>query len=172
MIQAIAGAGIGGLLVGAVSSAVLMGWYKDAIWENSVNEIKIDAANVLIVETDKVLKQERLANARVRELEALHDEEEKVIFDTQRRNRELSRQLGGMRDPGRRASCPEAVQAAPATPGLPAETPTGARLSREAEEFLSAESVRADLASQWAKDCDRYVDELEKSFTQEEAKAE
>ncbi len=172
MIQGIVASGIGGLLAGAISAALLMGWYKDAVWQSSIDEIKIEAANVLIVETDKVLKQERLANARVRELESQHDEAEKVIYDTQRSNRELSRKLGGMRDPGRRQSCPGTTPAAPAAPGVHEEARTGARLSKEAEGFLQSESVRADLAALDAQTCYAYVDDIEKLFPPEEAKEE
>lgn len=170
MIQAVGIAGVGGFLAGGILSALAMGWYKDALWENTILEVKNEAQTVLAKETDKVLKQERLANARYRELEAKHDETEKVIYDTQRSNRELSRKLGGMRDPGRRPSCPDPAPTTPASPGVHEETRTGARLSKEAEGFLQSESVRADLAALDAQTCYAYVDDIEKMFPPEEVK--
>jgi len=162
MIQAIAGAGIGGLLVGAVSSAVLMGWYKDAIWENSVNEIKIDAANVLITETDKVLKQERLANARVRELEAGYEKTTDEIQDLKRSNRALATQLGGLRDPGRRPSRAATVPHIAGEAKRVEEPAACSTLSAEAtgfllEQFALADEVAAYAATayEWAREVDR-----------------
>ncbi len=168
MIQAVGIVGVGGFLAGGILAAWAMGTYKDATWENTILEVKNEAQTVLIAETDKVLKQERLANARVRELESQHDEAEKVIYDTQRTNRELSRKLGGMRDPGRRQSCPGTTPTTPAAPGVHEEARAGARLSKEAEGFLQSESVRADLAALDAQTCYAYVDDIEKLFPPEE----
>ncbi len=153
MIQMIAGAGIGGLIVGGILSALLMGQYKDAVWQSSVDQLKIEAANVLIAETDAVIKQERAALVRVQELEAQHVQEEKTIHDVERRNRALAAQLGGLRDPGRRASSQGSMSTTPASPEGAGHTTAPGNLSGEATEVLLAASTEVDRLALWARAC-------------------
>ncbi len=160
MIQYIAGAAAAGALAGSLLAAWAMGTYKDAIWQASVNEIKIEAANVLIVETDKVIKSERLAQARVRELEADHAQQTTTLAAIERRNRELATQLGGLRDPGRRASRADAVPVIATDPdSAPEATGTGI-LSREASDILLSAAAEVDELANYAKTCYGYVKSL------------
>lgn len=172
MIQGIVASGIGGLLAGAISAALLMGWYKDAIWENSVNEIKLEALNVLIAETDKVITLERVAQARVRELEAQHAQEEKNLDEIQRRNRALATELGGLRDPGRRPSGPDAVSdTATSTEGAGRATDP-ALLSAEATAVLLDASAEADALANYAKTCYDWKETVKRMFPPEDVKEE
>ncbi len=155
---------VGSTLASAILSALLVGWYKDATWQNTINEIKIEAANVLIVETDKVLKQERIAADRVRELEAQHVQTEKNLDVIQRRNRTLAAQLGGLRDPGRRPSRVDPVPGTPVTTGSIGDTTSTGFLSAEATEVLLAASAEADALASYARTCYEYVQSIKESY--------
>lgn len=167
MIQYIAGAAAAGALVGSLLAAWAMGTYKDAIWQASVNEIKIEAANVLIVETDKVIKSERLAQARVRELEADHAQQTTTLAAIERRNRELATQLGGLRDPGRRASRADAVPGAPSGTGAVKDTTPTGQLSAEASAVLLAASVEVDVIAEYARVCYEYKEAVKQQVSQQ-----
>lgn len=157
MIQLIAGAAGGGLVVGALLSAWAVGTYKDAIWENSVNDSKIAAQTVLIEETDKVIKLERAAQARVRELEAQHAQEEKNLDVIQRRNRALAAELGGLRDPGRRQSGSGPMPLVATSAHSPTNASDPALLSAEATSVLLSAAAEVDALANYARTCYDYV---------------
>lgn len=164
MIQFIAGAAV----AGALSGALLMGLYKDVVWKASVTDMKIDAANLLIAETDRVIQRERDANAKVRELESSHVQKEKDLSVVQRRNRELATQLGGLRDPGRRASCPDALPTATTGAG-PVEGPASTgQLSGETSEALLAASIEVDAIAEYARVCYEYKETVKTALEQKE----
>lgn len=168
MIQMVAGAGIGGLLAGAISAALLMGWYKDAVWQSAVDQSKVEAANILMAETDNAIKQEREALARVRELEAQHAQEEKTIHDIERRNRALAAQLGGLRDPGRRASGEGAMSGTAASSEGDGHAATTGLLSGEATAVLLAASVEVDRLAAWARTCYEWKEAVVKIYDKKE----
>jgi hypothetical protein len=153
MIQAIAGAAGGGLLVGALLAAWAVGSYKDATWSAATNQLKVEAADLLQKETEKALLYEREANVKVRELEAQHAQEEKDLAAIQQRNRQLARELGGLRDPGRRPSSTDAVPTTSTSAGDLASASTSGLLSAETSEVLLAAAAEADQLAQYAKTC-------------------
>ena len=157
LIQAIGISAAGGILAGAI----VMGLYKDAVWRAEINDIKIEAAQILARETDAVSKLEKAAQTRVRQLEVDDAKTKTDLVTVGRRNRDLIRELGGLRDPGRR------FYSESPSPNSTGKTVThereapGARLSIEASAFLSRETERADEAARWANVCDGYSQELE-----------
>jgi hypothetical protein len=153
VIQFVAGAAGGGLIVGSLLSWYFTGEYKDAKWEAATNKIKIEAANVLQKETDKVLSHVIESNNKVRELEAQHVQEEKSLADIERRNRQLARELGGLRDPGRRPHSTDAVPATSASSGGTEPATSTAYLSAEASELLLSAAAEVDALARYAKVC-------------------
>ena len=153
MIQAIAMSAAGGALVGSLLAAWLMGEYKDATWTASVNQLKVEAADILAKETNRVITLERAAVARVRDLEAQHVQEEKTIHDVERRNRALAAQLGGLRDPGRRASRENAMPTTSTDADSAGDASAASNLSAEASEALLAAGAEVDRLAAWAHTC-------------------
>ena len=161
MIQFIAGAAGAGLLIGSLSTWYLTAEYKDATWSAAVNQQQVDAAGVLQAATVKAMETERAAQVKVRELEAQHDQEEAALVVIESRNRELARQLGGLRDPGRRTSGADAVPGhATSTDGIATAASTG-QLSAEASEVLLSAAAEVDGIALYAKTCYEYVQSLQ-----------
>ena len=68
MIQFIAGAAGAGLLLGSLGAWYFTAEYKDAEWGAAVNELKIEASNTLLAETNRVRVVERDSQNRVTDL--------------------------------------------------------------------------------------------------------
>lgn len=146
-----------GLTVGALGSWWLTAEYKDSVWGKAVSDQKVEAGKVLQKETEKVLTAEREASRLKDEMEKQHVESSAKIERTLADNRRLARELGGLRDPGRRSSggCP-APGATEAT-GSPAGETSGAELSAEASWFLLEFAAEADRAAEYAQLCYRWA---------------
>lgn len=168
MIQIVAGAAAAGALVGSLLAAWAVGTYKDATWRAATNQVKVEAAELLQVETDKVMKIEREANTKVRELEAQHVQGEKDLAVIQRRNRQLANELGGLRDPGRRHGSQDAVPTVAASTGSDATASASGYLSAEASEVLLNASAEVDALAEYARVCYEWKEVAEKSFTSRE----
>lgn len=141
-----------GLLVGALSSWYLTAEYKDSKWGKAVADQKVAAAKALQAETEKVLDAERKNTELNNNLEKNHAEASRKIDATLADNRRLARELGGLRDPGRRPGC----GAAGAETGAAADPAGGSaegRLSDEASEFLLELAADADRAAEYAQTC-------------------
>jgi hypothetical protein len=152
MIQFMAYAAAGGLLVGSLGTWYLTAEYKDAQWGAAVNEIKIAAANTLNAEVDRVRQVERASQDRVRELEMEHEQASDTLEALERSNRDLVAKLGGMRDPGRRPSRPNPVPSTATQAQCPEGTPSGdtGLLSAELTEALIAKAALADQMTEYA----------------------
>lgn len=165
MIQYIAGAGVGGLVLGALLSGWAMSEYKDATWSAETNQLKVEAAEILQKETEKASKIEKDALLKVMELEATHVKEEQTIQDAERRNRALARELGGLRDPGRRASRQDAMPSTPGGTGIPEVSPADeGAISGEASEALLAAAVEVDRLANWANTCYEWKEDVMRRF--------
>lgn len=151
-LKAIGIASIAGLLIGSLGTWYLTAEYKDALWGASVNQQKVEAAGLLADEVEKVVKRERTAQIRVRELELEHESTTDHLEALERTNRTLAAQHGGVRDTGRRANSahpvpPTATQAAGAA--NPAQCDTRV-LSAELTEELITKAALADRYLEYA----------------------
>lgn len=149
-----------GLGVGALGSWYLTAEYKDASWTASIEKQKVEAAEQLQAATDRAISAERRQNELATQLEAKHVESEKELGKALSTNRRLARELGGLRDPGRRPSCGGAVPTDSTTSAQPEIGSTGAELSAEASEFLLEFARDADRAAQYAKTCYDWTQQL------------
>lgn len=149
-----------GLLLGGFTAWHFTAKYKDATWEASIAKQKEAAATELQAATDRAIKAERAQNELSTKLEVSHVEAGKKLDAVLIDNRKLSAQLGGLRDPGRRTSCPSTVPASSATTGRAQDTTTDSRLSNEASDFLLEFARDADRAAEYAQTCHGWVEGL------------
>ena len=149
-----------GLGAGALGSWYLTAEYKDASWTASIEKQKVAAAKELQAATDQVILAERRHNELATQLEVKHVESEKELDKALSTNRRLARELGGLRDPGRRPSCGGTVSTDSTTSAQPEIGSTGAELSVEASEFLLEFARDADRAAQYAKTCYDWTQQL------------
>ena len=152
MIQFIAGAAGAGLLLGSLGAWYFTAEYKDAEWGAAVNELKIEASNTLLAETNRVRVVERDSQNRVRELEQQYETTTDQLQAYERTNRDLVVKLGGLRDTGRRASRTNTV---PSTTSKTTSTPVtpaceAGILSTESTEALLTDYALADQVSTYA----------------------
>lgn len=144
-------------LVGVTGGWIVNGWRIG----NAIEKQKTAAAKTLAEETEKVRKLER-DNDKIRnQAEVDHaksrDQIERALAD----NRLLARQLGGLRDPGRRPGgnkplCRDAKAssdlAATAAESRLSEAGEGL-LSPEASDFILEIAAEADRAADYARVC-------------------
>jgi len=149
-----------GLGIGAIGSWYLTAEYKDASWTASIEKQKVKAAEELQAATDRAMSAERRQNELADQLEVKHVESEKELDKALSTNRRLARELGGLRDPGRRPSCGGSVPTNSTAAGQPESGTTGAELSAEASEFLLEFARDADRAAQYAKTCYDWTKQL------------
>ena len=142
-----------GLGVGAAGSWYLTSEYKDSKWSAAVEKQKVEAGRQLQSATERAILAERRQNELANQLEVKHVESERKLDQALSDNRRLARELGGLRDPGRRPSCGGSVPADATTTGKPEGGSAGAELSAEASEFLLEFARDADRAAQYAKTC-------------------
>lgn len=134
--------------------------YEENKWGRVVSGLEADwekerrtAAEALTKETERVLElQQKLAQA-AQQADREHKEKADEIDRIEADNRRLARELGGLRDPGRRPAthCPASGEGGGA--GGATDAASDGRLSDEASEFLLAEARRADEVSNWANTC-------------------
>ena len=153
-------AAVVGLGVGAVGSWYLTAEYKDASWTASVEKQKVKAAEQLQSATDRAISAERRQNELATQLEVKHVESEKELDKALSTNQRLARELGGLRDPGRRPSCSGSVSTDSTTSAQPETSSTGTELSAEASKFLLEFARDADRAAQYAKTCYDWTQQL------------
>ena len=149
-----------GLLVGVLGGWYLTAKYKDATWTASIDKQKSEAATKLQVATERVATVERQNTVLSNKLEKQNVESNQKLDTTLADNRRLARELGGLRDPGRRTSCGSTLPSASTTSSQPDSGPTGTELSAEASEFLLEFARSADAAAQYAKTCYDWTQEL------------
>ena len=149
-----------GVSAGAIGSWYLTARYKDASWTASIEKQKVEAADQLQSATNRAILAERRQNELATQLEVKHVESEKELDKALFTNRRLARELGGLRDPGRRPSCGGPVPTDSTTTAQPETGPTGAELSTEASEFLLEFARDADRAAQYAQTCSFWIQQL------------
>ena len=144
------------------------GWQADArvnAIERAGAEEKRRQAEAITQSTQEARQAEARARDLANSIEVKHHEytksTERILAD----NRRLARQLGGLRDPGRRESCNGAVPSTGKTPGGNSGPTAEGRLSSEAEGLLSAEAsefllefaAAADRAAVYAQTCHEWA---------------
>lgn len=159
-VRSIALAAAIGLGIGSLGSWYLTAEYKDASWTASIEKQKVKAAEQLQAATARAISAERRQNELATQLEVKHVESERELDKALSTNRRLARELGGLRDPGRRPSCSGTVSADSTTAGQPEGGATGAELSAEASEFLLEFARDADRAAQYASTCSAWIKQL------------
>lgn len=146
-----------GLAAGGLGSWYLTAEYKDSKWEAAVGRQKVEATDLLRAATDRAVKAERQHNELATELEVEHDKNQLALDRALNDNRRLARELGGLRDPGRRPSCGGPVPTTAGDAAEPATAATGAELSAEASEFLLEFARDADRAAEYAGTCHEWA---------------
>jgi len=149
-----------GFLFGTLGSWYLTAKYKDATWTASIDEQKSEAAKQLQEATDKAISAERRQNELATQLEVKHVEATQKLDATLADNRRLARELGGLRDPGRRPSCGVTVPTDSTTAGQSEGGTTGTELSAEASEFLLEFARDADRAAQYSATCRFWINQI------------
>lgn len=149
-----------GLSVGAIGSWYLTAEYKDASWTASIEKQKVKTAEQLQAATDRAISAERRQNELATQLEVKHVESERELDKALSTNRRLARELGGLRDPGRRPSCGGTVPTDSTASSQPEGGTTGTELSAEASEFLLEFARDADRAAQYASTCSVWIKQL------------
>lgn len=149
-----------GLLVGVLGGWYFTAKYKDATWTASIDKQKSQAATQLQAATARAIAAERKNTDLSNNLEKQNVESNQKLDATLADNRRLARELGGLRDPGRRPSCGGPVPTDSTTASQPEGGSTGTELSAEASEFLLEFARDADRAAQYAKTCYDWTQEL------------
>lgn len=150
-----------GLVVGVLGGWYFTAEYKDATWTASIDKQKSEASTKLQAATERALAAERANNELSNQLEKQHVEETQKLDVVLADNRRLARELGGLRDPGRRSSCGGTMPSTSTTTGQPDGGSTGAELSAEASEFLLEFARDADRAAQYAQTCHEWVKQID-----------
>lgn len=153
-------AAIAGLLIGVVASWRLTANYKDASWRATIEAQKVEAARQLQVATEKAVQTERDNQRLANQIEVQHVQSTKQLDAALADNRRLARELGGLRDPGRRTSGECSVPTGSGATGVAAAGTAESRLSDEASEFLLEFARQADTAAQYAATCHQWIKEL------------
>jgi len=156
---------IAACLLGSLGSWYLTGKYKDTKWTAAIKQQQVDAAKQLQAAMERAITAERRQTEFSNQLEVKHVESERKLDAALVVNRRLARELGGLRDPGRRPSCGGTVSEATDTTGQPASGSTGAELSAEASEFLFEFARDADRAAQYAQTCSFWIRQIGREVT-------
>lgn len=147
-------------VIGVLSSWWITSEYKDAKHSKVISTMQLQAAEALDQARVKALAIERENNRLATELEVSHNEFRKSLDSIQADNARLSTELGGLYDS--KATCSGSTSGSPGTtPSNPPKSTTGAKLSKEASEFLLSESRRADEAAAYAATCYQWIQKLE-----------
>ena len=143
--------------LGAATGCTLGHLLTKSYFEQLIDKQKIQAANQLAAETEKVLVAERKQKELSDALEKQYDSTKTQIQTEQATNRRLASELSGLRDKGRRASrCPAVPATGSTTVNAVTET-DGAYLSDEASEFLLGFAYDADQVAAYAQTCHEWV---------------
>ena len=151
---------VAGLLIGVVISWWLTASYKDASWRASIEAQKVEAARQLQLATEKAIQTERDNQRLANQIEVQHVQNTKQLDAVLADNRRLARELGGLRDPGRRTSGECALPTGSDPTGVAAAGTAEGRLSDEASEFLLEFARQADTAAQYASACHQWIKQV------------
>lgn len=167
-----------GALVGfilAVTAAFFYGQHVEGLsWQAAIAKQKQEAAEILAAESAKVVTAERAASELKDRIEKEHANHALALDNILVENRALAVRLGGLRDPGRRASdsCPPSPASKPSAvpPSRTAEgnLPNGDQgvlLSDSASDFILRLGRRADAAAEYATACHGWLIEVQNWYS-------
>lgn len=149
-------AAFAGIVFGATGSWYLTATYKNARHIAIVAEIRAQAVNDMQIATDRALQAERDNISLALQMEVQNNENRQKLDQVLTDNRRLSRQLGGLRDPGKAPACVPVPTDSGSTAIATNETCSG-RLSVEASEFLLDFARDADRAAEYAETCYKWI---------------
>lgn len=153
-------AAVAACVLGALGSWYLTGKYKDNKWTAAIKQQQVDAVKQLQAAMERAIAAERRQTELSNQLEVKHVESERKLDAALVVNRRLARELGGLRDPGRRPSCGDTVSSATDTAGQSTSGSTGTELSAEASEVLLEFARDADRAAQYAQTCSFWIRQI------------
>ena len=151
--------GGGVLLVGvAFGSWYLTAEYKDAVHTAKFDAYKRELAELHAQNLNEVLQKEREAQERADEIEVKYHDATTEIRTIRNDNARLARELGGLRDPGKRPGATPGLGSTQGTaPGCTHDPAAAGRLSEEATRFLLDFAEDADRAAAYANACYEWV---------------
>ena len=144
------------LVVGAGAAWKLTADAKDDHYTAIIETQRANAEEALRLAQNKAIAIERKHNALATELEISYAERSKEKDKLMADNHRLARELGGLRDPGKRPACNAAVPANAAATGTAADNAADGGLSTAAEGLLSPEA--SEFLLDFARECDRAAD--------------
>ncbi len=139
------------LALGAVSAWKVTADFKDSHYSAIIESHRADAEQALREANDRAIKVEREHKALADQLELSHAERDAEKDRILAENRRLARELGGLRDPGKRPACRAAVPATSGPPVAAVDDTADGRLSSEASEFLLDFARECDAAADYAR---------------------
>lgn len=143
--------------VGALGSWYVTAEYKNNKFDALIAKQKIEAAAMLQAATEKAIETERRNRDLATRLEKTHAENRTKLDQALADNRRLSRELGGLRDPGYRQGGNCTVPTGTDGTGIAIVAPAPGRLSAEASEFLLDFARDADRAAEYAATCHEWI---------------
>lgn len=146
-----------GVITGLAGGWYLTARYKDATWSSAMASQQTEAAARLQLATEHVLAIEREKADQATKLEMRNAQKRKQLDGVLADNRRLVRELNGLRDPGLRTRCDDAMSAAASASGVIDAASAGARLSDEASEFLLEFARLGDEAASYAQTCYAWI---------------
>ena len=152
------------LLIGLFAIGISYGiWrytsiYKDAIWQAKWDAYQRELAEMHQRNLNEVLNKERAAREAAAEIEVKYHATTDQIQTLRNTNARLTRELGGLRDPGSRANAASGMGVSQGTTsGNTSDSAAQGRLSREASRFLLDFAEDADRAAAYANACYEWV---------------
>lgn len=150
------------LLFGATASWWITADYKEAKYQAIISQMKLDAAEALRIETNKVRAIEAENSRIATELEVAHNAYQQNLDVVKADNARLVAQYGGLYD--RQTSSRGSSQASGSnSPSNTSGASSRSKLSDALTEFLLSESRRADEAALYAKTCYDWIQQVNQS---------
>lgn len=153
-------AAIAAIVIGAVGSWWLTSNYYEARYNAAIAQQKTEAVKVLQEATDRAILAERKNNQLAQTLEVNHAQNRQKLDAALADNRRLARDLGGLRDPGRREDSSCSVPTGSTGSGIVIRQPSTGKLSAEATDFLLEFARDADRAAEYADLCYNWAQKL------------
>ena len=132
--------------------------HEEAKWKGVITEYQLQAEQRLKVETEAILERERNLQNKLNELETSYHEKSLELDNANKRNLELVRSAGGLRDKGKRTGKSNTTSK-DSTSGGNNETGSFV-LSDETTQFLLNLTRDADQVCQQLKLCQDYLRSL------------
>ena len=152
------GVGFALVLAVALGSWYFTAEYKDAVHTAAFDTYKRELAELHAKNLNEVLQKEREARERADAIEVKYHDATTEIRLVRNDNARLARELGGLRDPGKRPGATPGLGSTQGTaPGCTHDPAAAGRLSEEATRFLLDFAEDADRAAAYANACYEWV---------------